>query len=357
MANAASGVDFKNELRAGHPKLGLFLNSHSPTIAEQLAHSGYGLASCRHAGHGPMGNERLLQQCSPESANGGTKIARARRGLSRPRRHSSNRLDMGADGVLVPYINTAAEARQAVSCANMADVATRSVYFPQRSMKDKDGLLGYAVQLEQNGIVALQVETCRLHQKHRRNLPPFPGVDILFLGQNESLHVHGRFTKNTNSHTCHLHGRPKLNVCHARIPSSTPAKTRTKSCSGLFSSAPPASANFSTKDSPSSASETIYTTSHASRHLRRRRSSASPKKKANLGLAARHHFFNCRFGAPILVTLALLFESLFCSPHSISVSISTGSPFQQTWMVFPLLHGVHNGLEQREDAQKSLPTA
>ena len=60
MANALTGTDFKKELRAGTPKLGLFLNSHSPTIAEQLAHSGYDwlLVDTQ---HGPMGNERLSE--------------------------------------------------------------------------------------------------------------------------------------------------------------------------------------------------------------------------------------------------------------------------------------------------------
>jgi len=71
MANAVSGVDFKNELRAGAPKLGLFLNSHSPTIAEQLAHSGYDwlLVDTQ---HGPMGNERLSAMLAG-IANGGAK--------------------------------------------------------------------------------------------------------------------------------------------------------------------------------------------------------------------------------------------------------------------------------------------
>ena len=42
MADAAlTGSEFKKQLRAGTPKMGLFVNSHSPTIAEQLAHSGY----------------------------------------------------------------------------------------------------------------------------------------------------------------------------------------------------------------------------------------------------------------------------------------------------------------------------
>ena len=67
-------------------------------------------------------------------------------------------LDLGADGVLVPYINTAEEARQAVSCRRYPTAGTRSVYFPQRSM-NKGGLLGYAGAANKNNIVALQVET------------------------------------------------------------------------------------------------------------------------------------------------------------------------------------------------------
>ena len=45
-------------MRAGKPKLGLFVNSHSPTVAEQLAHSGYDwlLVDTQ---HGPMGYETL----------------------------------------------------------------------------------------------------------------------------------------------------------------------------------------------------------------------------------------------------------------------------------------------------------
>ena len=42
MAEAAlSGAEFKKQLRGGQPKMGLFLNAHSPTLAEQLSFSGY----------------------------------------------------------------------------------------------------------------------------------------------------------------------------------------------------------------------------------------------------------------------------------------------------------------------------
>ena len=204
MANAVSGVDFKNELRAGHPKLGLFLNSHSPTIAEQLAHSGYDwlLVDTQ---HGPMGNERLSAMLAG-IANGGAKSLVRVEGYH-DRGGIQQSLDMGADGVLVPYINTAAEARQAVSCTKYPTTGTRSVYFPQRSM-NKDGLLGYAGNWNKNGIVALQVETADCI-KNIDEIAAVPGVDILFLGQNDLCMSMGLYEKYEFPH---MYTSPELNA-------------------------------------------------------------------------------------------------------------------------------------------------
>jgi len=190
MSAVLSGVDFKKELRAGQPKLGLFLNSHSPTVAEQLAHSGYDwlLVDTQ---HGPMGNERLSAMLGG-IANGGAKSLVRVEGYH-DRGGIQQSLDMGADGVLVPYINTAAEARQAVSCTKYPIAGTRSVYFPQRSM-NKDGLLGYAGNWNNNGIVALQVETADCI-KNIDEIAAVPGVDILFLGQNDLCMSMGLYEK------------------------------------------------------------------------------------------------------------------------------------------------------------------
>src|SRR5215813_11555859 len=137
MIESVSGAEFKQQLRAGIPKFGLFLNSHSPTVAEQLAHSGYDwlLVDTQ---HGPMGNETLSGMLAG-IANGAAKSL-VRVGQYSDRAGIQQALDMGADGVLVPYINTADEARQAVSCARYPTAGTRSVYFPQRSM-NREGLL------------------------------------------------------------------------------------------------------------------------------------------------------------------------------------------------------------------------
>ena len=102
-------------------------------------------------------------------------------------------LDMGADGVLVPYINTADEARAAVSCCRYPTAGTRSVYFPQRSM-NKGGLLGYAGAANDNVIVALQVETADCI-KNIDAIADVPGVDMLFLGQNDLCMSMGLYEK------------------------------------------------------------------------------------------------------------------------------------------------------------------
>lgn len=190
MIESLSGAEFKKHLREGRPKLGLFLNAHSPTVAEQLAHSGYDwlLVDTQ---HGPMGSETLSGMLAG-IANGGAKSL-VRVGQYSDRPGIQQALDMGADGVLVPYINTAGEARQAVSCARYPTAGTRSVYFPQRSM-NREGLLGYAGKANENVIVALQVETADCI-KNMDEIAAVPGVDILFLGQNDLCMSMGLYEK------------------------------------------------------------------------------------------------------------------------------------------------------------------
>ena len=191
MAEAAlSGAEFKKQLRAGTPKMGLFLNAHSPTVAEQLAHSGYDwlLVDTQ---HGPMNYEKLSAMLSG-IANGGAKSL-VRVGGYDDRPGIQQALDLGADGVLIPYINTAEEARQAVSCTKYPTAGTRSVYFPQRSM-NKAGLLGYAGNANNNLVVALQVETADCI-KNMAEIAAVPGVDLLFLGQNDLCMSMGLFEK------------------------------------------------------------------------------------------------------------------------------------------------------------------
>jgi 4-hydroxy-2-oxoheptanedioate aldolase len=222
-AGTLTGAEFKKQLRAGTPKLGLFLNAHSPTVAEQLAHSGYDWLLVD-SQHGPMGYEKLSAMLSG-IANGGAKsLVRVGGYSDRPGIQQS--LDIGADGVLVPYINTAEEARQAVSCARYPTVGTRSVYFPQRSM-NKEGLLGYAGGANSNVIVALQVETADCI-KNIDEIASVPGVDILFLGQNDLCMSMGLYEKYEFPH---MYTSPELGAATEKLVA---AARKNKAILGLF---------------------------------------------------------------------------------------------------------------------------
>lgn len=206
---ALSGTEFKEQLHQGTPKMGLFINSHSPTLVEQLAHSGYDwlLVDTQ---HGPMHNEKLSAMLSG-IANGGAKSL-VRVGAYNDRPGIQQALDLGADGVLIPYINSAEEARQAISCAKYPTVGTRSVYFPQRSM-NKAGLLGYAGNFNNNGIVALQVETASCIE-NMAEIAAVPGIDILFLGQNDLCMSMGLYNKYEFPH---MYTSPELDVATKKL--------------------------------------------------------------------------------------------------------------------------------------------
>ena len=206
---ALSGSEFKKQLHQGIPKMGLFINSHSPTVVEQLAHSGYDwlLVDTQ---HGPMHNEKLSAMLGG-IANGGAKSL-VRVGAYNDRPGIQQALDLGADGVLIPYINTAEEARQAVSCTKYPTVGTRSVYFPQRSM-NKAGQLGYAGNFNKDGIVALQVETASCIE-HMAEIAAVPGVDILFLGQNDLCMSMGLYNKYEFPH---MYTSPELDAATKKL--------------------------------------------------------------------------------------------------------------------------------------------
>ena len=185
-----SGETFKSELRNGNPKFGVFVNSHSPSVAGQLACSGYDwlLVDTQ---HGPMNGESLSAMLCAISDGGAKSMVRV--GGYSDRSGIQQALDLGADGVLIPYINNAEEARQGVSCALYPTAGTRSVYFPQRST-NKAGLLGYVPNANKNIMVALQVETASCIE-NMEEIAAIPGIDILFLGQNDLCMSMGLFEK------------------------------------------------------------------------------------------------------------------------------------------------------------------
>lgn len=184
------GQVFKQELKKGVPKMGIFLNSASPTVAEQLSYSGYDwlLVDMQ---HGPMDYVTLSSMLS--AIKNGNALSMVRVGGAHDRVGIQQALDLGANGILIPYINTAKEAQEGVSCCLYPTAGTRSVYFPQRCTNES-GLLGYVGNSNKNVVVALQVETASCIE-NIDEIVGTKGVDIAFLGQNDLCMSMGLFEK------------------------------------------------------------------------------------------------------------------------------------------------------------------
>lgn len=185
-----SGSEFKKDLIDGKPKMGIFLNSASPTVAEQMSYSGYDwlLVDTQ---HGPLNPENLSSMLC--AIGNGKAKSFVRVGGAHDRNGVQQALDLGADGILVPYINTVEDAKQVISMCKYPTAGTRSVYFPQRSMNPA-GLLGYVPKANAETIVALQVETADCI-KNIDEIAALPGVDLLFLGQNDLCMSMGLFER------------------------------------------------------------------------------------------------------------------------------------------------------------------
>ena len=94
-------------------------------------------------------------------------------------------LDAGANGILMPYVNTRAEVDEATSCCLYPEPSKhkglRSIYFPLRS-SNEEGLVGYNGTANKNTVIAIQVET----QSCIHNIDEIlanPHIDIAFLGR------------------------------------------------------------------------------------------------------------------------------------------------------------------------------
>ena len=214
-----TGAEFKQQLRDGTPKMGLFLNSHSPTVAEQLAHSGYDwlLVDTQ---HGPMGHEKLSAMlCAHRAA-----AARSRWSASpaiTTAAASSRRSTSAPTACSFPTSTPPRKPARPSAAARYPTAGTRSVYFPQRST-NKAGLLGYVGNANENIIVALQVETASCI-KNIDEIAAVPGVDILFLGQNDLCMSMGLYEKYEFPH---MYTSPELEAATDKLVERGPQEQR-----------------------------------------------------------------------------------------------------------------------------------
>lgn len=97
------------QLAAGEPLFGSFLKTPSPILIEVMAGCGLDLV-CIDAEHAPFDRLAIDSCVMAARANGLSIIVRPPKAAAE---HILNALDCGADGVLLPHIRTAADAKEA----------------------------------------------------------------------------------------------------------------------------------------------------------------------------------------------------------------------------------------------------
>src|SRR5438067_627752 len=110
-------------LRAGEPSLGSWLTIPSPISARYMAQLGFDWLTVD-IEHQPIGIETAAQMFASIAANGTAPLARVPWNTGE---NIKRVLDCGAWGIVVPMVNTRAEAEAAVAAAKYPPAGIRSV--------------------------------------------------------------------------------------------------------------------------------------------------------------------------------------------------------------------------------------
>ena len=175
----------KARLAAGKKNLGCWLVSNSPMAAEVVARAGYDFVIVDHE-HGPGDMMGLVGQLQAIAAGGGEAApATFVRVPWNDPVYIKRVLDAGAEGIMVPYVETAAEAKQAADACRYPPDGNRGCAFTAiRAANFGDFAPQYWDVVNQETLVMLQIETPK-GVENAEAIAATPGVDILFIGPND----------------------------------------------------------------------------------------------------------------------------------------------------------------------------
>lgn len=175
---------------------GIMCASGSPAIAEAVAASGVDWL-CIDAQHGPITYDSLGNIIAACSSHKAKVIVRV--GGPTDKFGIQQALDLGAHGVMVPLVNSRADAEMAVSHCLFPPQGQRSVAYPVRAVYHKGvggpGLSRYLKEANSEVEVWLQVETKSCFESMDEVLS-VPGITSAFLGPCDLGITYGYHVKN-----------------------------------------------------------------------------------------------------------------------------------------------------------------
>ena len=162
-------------LESGRPMLGTWLQSGSPVAAEIMAAEGFDFIAAD-LEHTDM-NEDILSHCIRALPESCVPMVRVRENDTLAIRRA---LDCGAEGIIVPLINSAEEASRAVAAAKYPPDGVRGFAFCRANGWGKD-FDAYARTANRNIAVFVMIES-KEAVDHIDEILTVPGVDGVFIG-------------------------------------------------------------------------------------------------------------------------------------------------------------------------------
>lgn len=169
--------DFRKRVLAREWLGGTFLNIGSSVTVEIAGLAGFDWLLIDHE-HGPGGEDTMLHQLQAAAATPAFPIVRiAVNETARFKRV----LDMGALGVMVPYVSTVAETRAAVSAMRYPPHGVRGVAKFNRGAGFGGDFEEYYAHAHERLVTVIQIETVEAI-KNIDEIAAVDGADVLFVG-------------------------------------------------------------------------------------------------------------------------------------------------------------------------------
>ena len=177
---------FKDRVMSGEALVGLFLNTGASTAAELSVLAGFDWVVLD-LEHGLGTEADLLPQLHSLAGTATSGIVRVE---SSSRNRIGRVLDMGASAVMIPQIETAEQARDAVSFLRYPPDGIRGVAMATRG--NQYGIRAHTDVAEINaGVLGVfQIESA-LAVENVRQIAALDGVDVLFVGPSDLSHSLG----------------------------------------------------------------------------------------------------------------------------------------------------------------------
>ncbi|MBD3678064.1 MAG: HpcH/HpaI aldolase/citrate lyase family protein [Rhodobacteraceae bacterium] len=174
---AAPRNEMKQRLAAGEMQIGLWIGFTHPTVAEITASAGYDF--CLIDGeHGPNDVQTILAQLQAMAGGSATPVVRV------PIFEEwilKQVLDLGAQSVLIPMIDTPEAARAAVAATRYAPEGRRGLGSALARASGYNAIADYATTANREICVMVQAET-REALDNIEEIAGTDGVDVVFIG-------------------------------------------------------------------------------------------------------------------------------------------------------------------------------